>query len=126
MYLPHCSLSNPTCHRVSVITTHEKVLFLAGSTWLQFGLVKHLADVAHMEHALFGFMRWSDYGVNDASIAQRNYYLKVTESQLRLAHVLNNYSLVDLYNPPSAVKSLSEARRDATLANFLVRPWHVK
>ena len=79
-----------------------------------------------MEHALFGFMRWSDYGVNDASIAQRNYYLKVTESQLRLAHVLNNYSLVDLYNPPSAVKSLSEARRDATLANFLVRPWHVK
>lgn len=56
-FLPHRSLSHPTCHCISEITKHRKVFYLAGSTWLQFRLVKHLSDVAHME-ASFRFMRW--------------------------------------------------------------------
>jgi hypothetical protein len=68
-------------------------------------------DIIHS----FGTLRWNQFGYDDANSRWEN----VTESQLRLVHLINDINLIDLMNVEDYIKSF-----DLEDSNSLIEDSH--
>ena len=89
------------------------VAYLIGSTWLNFGRYDSMKTLSLSLVKLFGTLTWGEYGFDDSDGRRVNGFvvvgkwLKVTESQMRLAHKRVKIDLVDLVNYPDYEKSFN-------------------
>jgi len=80
---------------VRQLSEEFRLVYLIGSTWIHFGKYEHIRNFSINSAKWWGSLLWEDFGF-EAS-AQWRY---VTESHMRLTHLKNQFSLVDLRNLP--------------------------
>jgi hypothetical protein len=90
-------------------------LYLIGSTWIHFGQAHLMFNISKQVINRFGTLDWNNFGFKqeDKSKPLDPYWLRVTESQLRLTHLANSINLIDLYNFPDYVKSFNKTDKNS-------------
>ena len=125
----------------------HQVAYLIGCTWLNFGRFQTMESMSLTLTNLFGKLTWGEYGFDDSEgkrvkgfirefegkkldgFVMKQKWLKVTESQMRLAHKKLNIELVDLINIRDYEKTFnlsdssrhSEDGKDPTLLFYILR-----
>lgn len=130
-------------HRfLRVFCEENHVMFLIGSTWIHFGYAQDVAEVSRLmveKHTTMKYpdvedeeeLTWVDHKNERRSRKQKD-WMKITDDQIRMAHHLHSYPLVDLVNPADyiesfdAVHSLQVDKRRNDLFAWIVRSQQIK
>lgn len=93
----------------------NRILHLIGSTWIHFGYAKDVAMVSNIlvekhttmiypHHSDLDELQWIDHKNETRKMIQKE-WKKITDDQIRMAHHLHNYPLIDLVNPHDYIES---------------------
>jgi hypothetical protein len=138
-YLPYNTTSKLQSYSViqeilKNISNLYPCLYIIGSTWIHFGPSHLLLNISKQVYIKSGTLDWNDFGffLNDTKNRTHDpYWKKVTETQLRLTHLLNNktLNLIDIVNRFDYKKSfnrndtssLADDLNDKNLVFWLLR-----
>lgn len=119
-----------------------KVVYLIGSTWIHYGYFKDVYDISLQIYHKYGTLDWPNHSDDDVlewidhkgtkrSKTQKEWKW-ITDDQIRLCHIIYNYSLIDLVNPQDYIESfdswhlLHENIKNTNLFAFIVRPQSIR
>lgn len=113
---------------VSRLARQYHLVYLCGSNWLHWGPHDDFVRIAFILEAEYGNLTWLNITGRNASFGPY-----VAEAHVRLAHIKENVSLIDLANGPDydvtfdgKFYGFNSLTRSQALSVWLVRPWQLK